>query len=163
MPDPLSADFAATLRSDPVAALAAAFIIETHHPNVLHWVARAVQPVAPKRRRRKRSANGVHKLAAGADAYVVRRRRKRDRDDQALVEQMRTNPEGSIGDWATTIHKSRTSCVSALHRLRDAGLAESIEGRWKLVAPEAPRETAAKWIEPLSATAGRERRAHASA
>jgi hypothetical protein len=50
-----------------------------------------------------------------------------------------------------------------LHRLRDAGLAESVEGKWKLVAPEAPRETAAKWIEPLSATAGRERRAHASA
>ena len=98
MPDPLSADFAATLRSDPVAALAAAFIIETHHPNVLHWVARAVQP--PERRPRKRKANGVHKLA---DAYLARRRRKRDRDDQALVEQMRTNPEGSIGDWATVV------------------------------------------------------------
>jgi hypothetical protein len=94
MPDPLSADFAATLRSDPVAALAAAFIIETHHPNVLHWVVRAVQPVAPERRPRKRKANGVHKLA---DAYLARRRRKRDRDDKALVEQ---NAHQSRGfDW----------------------------------------------------------------
>jgi hypothetical protein len=155
MPDPLSADFAATLRSDPVAALAAAFIIETHHPNVLHWVARAVQPVAPEpRRRRKRKADGVHKLA---DAYLVRRRRKRDRDDEALVEQMRTNPDGSIGDWATVVGKSRTSIVSALHRLRDAGMAESAEGRWRLTEARAPP---ARWVEPVTAAARRE---HATA
>ena len=45
---------------------------------------------------------------------------------------MRSNPEGLIKDWATTIHKSRTRCFSALHRLREAGLAESVEGRWRL-------------------------------
>jgi hypothetical protein len=157
MPDPLSSDFAAILRSDPVAALAAAIIIGTYHSDVLHWVARAVQPVAPKRRRRKRRANGVHKLAAGADAYLVRRRRKRDRDDEALVEQMRTNPEGSIGDWATVVGKSRTSIVSTLHRLRDAGKAESAEGRWRLTEAPAPR---ARWVEPVSA---RPRREHATA
>jgi hypothetical protein len=160
MPDPLSADFAATLRSDPVAALAAAFIIETHHPNVLHWVARAVQPVAPKRRRRKRKANGVHKLTASADAYLERRRRKRDRDDEALVEQMRTNPEGSIGDWATVVGKSRTSIVSTLHRLRAAGMAESVEGRWRLTEAPAPRVAPPRWVEPVSVASRRE---HATA
>lgn len=98
-----------------------------------------------------------------SDAYLERRRSQRDADDEALINAMRSNSEGSIADWATTIGKSRTSCVSGLHRLRAAGLAESVEGKWKLVGPEAPRETAAKWIEALSATAGRERRAHASA
>ena len=154
MPDPLPADFAATLRSDPVAALAAAFIIETHHPNVLHWVARAVQP--PERRRCKRKANGVHKLA---DAYLVRRRRKRDRDDEALVEAMRRNTEASIGDLATAVGKSRTSIVSALHRLRDQGLATSDGSRWALVEEPAPREPPVKWTAPLSAS----QRAHAHA
>jgi hypothetical protein len=154
MPDPLSADFAATLRSDPVAALAAAFIIETHHPNVLHWVAKSVQP--PERRPRRRKANGVHKLA---DAYLVRRRAQRDRDDEALVEQMRTNPDSSIGDWAAVVGKSRTSIVSTLHRLRDAGMAASVEGKWRLVKAPTPREPPEKWIAPLSAS----QRAHAHA
>ena len=79
--------------------------------------------------------------------------------DQALVSVMRSNPEGSIGDWSQTIHKSRTSTVSALHRLRDAGLAESAKGKWRLAEEPAPREPLAKWIEPLSAA--REQRAHA--
>jgi hypothetical protein len=81
-------------------------------------------------------------------------------DDQALVKAMRSNPDGSIRDWSQTIHKSRTSTVSVLHRLRDAGLAESTTGRWRLVE-EPRREPSAKWIQPLSAA--REHRAHASA
>jgi hypothetical protein len=161
--------FAAAL-SDRTTALAAAFIIAARHADVLQFVARMICSDAPteprpqRRVRRVRKANGHRQPRAnGDDPYLSGRRAQRDRDDQALLAALRSNPEGSIGDWATTIHKSRTSCVSGLHRLRDGGLAESIEGRWKLVAPEAPRETAAKWIEPLSATAGRERRAHASA
>jgi hypothetical protein len=38
--EPISSAFAAILRSDAVAALAAAFIIATHHSDVLQWVAR---------------------------------------------------------------------------------------------------------------------------
>jgi hypothetical protein len=71
---------------------------------------------------------------------------------------MKANPGGAINDWARAIHKSRTSCVSALHRLRDAGLAESAEGKWRLVESEAPR--APRWVEPVSAGGRRE---HASA
>ena len=55
---------------------------------------------------------------------------------------MRSNPEGSINDWATTVSKSQTSCVSALYRLRATRLAESNGGRWVLVEAEAPRASA---------------------
>jgi len=55
-------------------------------------------------------------------------RKARDRDDENLLQAMRGSPEGSIGDWATAVGKWRTSVVTALHRLRDAGLAESVEG-----------------------------------
>ena len=56
---------------------------------------------------------------------------KRDQDDEKLVEAMRRNTEATIGDLATAVGKSRSSIVSALHRLRDAGLAQSAEGKWK--------------------------------
>ena len=72
---------------------------------------------------------------------------------------MRRNTEASIGDLSTAVDKSRTSIVSALHRLRNAGLAESIEGKWKLTEELAPRAPPAKWTAPLSAS----QRAHASA
>jgi hypothetical protein len=168
LPDPVSV----LLRSSPTAAIAALLLISTSHRGLLDWFSRTVRaesepaPAPPRRKARgsARCGNGHRKPRSdGDDPYLGRRRAQRDQDDQALLAALRSNPEGSINDWATTIHKSRTSCVSALHRLRDAGLAKSVEGQWKLVGPEAPRETAAKWIEPLSATAGRERRAHASA
>jgi hypothetical protein len=175
MPHPLPEALTAVLQLDRTAALAAAFVIGTHHADVLQWVVRTLRgdarmeesrskPKANGAARRGRKANGHRKpRSKDGDPYLDRRRAQRDRDDESLLAVMRSKPEGSIGDWAQTIHKSRTSCVSGLHRLRDADLAESVEGKWKLVGPEAPRETAAKWIEPLSATAGRERRAHASA
>jgi hypothetical protein len=173
---PLPDTVSILLRSSPTAAMAALLLISTSHRGLLDWFSRTVcaepgpksEPApAPPRRKARASArcgNGHRQSRKnGDDPYLSGRRAQRDRDDEALLAALRSNPEGSIADWATTIGKSRTSCVSALHRLRDAGLAESVEGKWKLVAPEAPRETAAKWIEPLSATAGRERRAHASA
>jgi hypothetical protein len=87
------------------------------------------------------------------------RRAQRDRDDEALLAAMRSNPEGSIGDWAAMIHKSRTSCVSGLHRLRNAGLAKSDEGRWRLTEEPPPRSPPERWTAPLSAS----QRAHAHA
>ena len=66
---------------------------------------------------------------------------------------MRETPEGPIGDWAEAIGKSRSSVVTALHRLRDAGLADSVEGKWTLVEEPAPRVAAPKWVAPLSAAA----------
>jgi hypothetical protein len=159
--------FAAAL-SDRTTALAAAFIIATRHADVLQFVARtlggdALEPEPHSRKangatRRGRKASGHRKpRASGGDSRLS----ARDEADQALVKAMRSNPDGSIGDWSKTIHKSRTSTVSALHRLRDAGLAESAEGKWRLCEEPASRAPSAKWIEPVSAA--REHRAHASA
>jgi hypothetical protein len=153
--------FAAAL-SDRTTALAAAFIIATRHPEILRWAARTVcgdapgdiGPPKPRARGaspRPRKPNGGARKSPDKDAYLGRRREARDADDQALVNVMRSNREGSINDWATTIGKSRTSCVSGLHRLRAAGLAESVEGRWKLTEEPAPREPAPRWVKPPSA------------
>jgi hypothetical protein len=117
------------------------------------------KPKANGAARRGRRLNG-HRKPRGEDRYLGRRREARDRDDEALLAALRSNSEGSINDWATMIHKSRTSCVSGLHRLRAAGLAESIEGRWKLSEEPAPRSPPEKWTAPLSATCERTR-AHA--
>ena len=166
MPIPLLPEaFAAVLKLDRAAALAAAFLIGNHHADILLFAAHMVGGDAPAEprpraaRRRVRKVNGSGHKARDGDAYLNSRRKARDHDDQALLSALRSNPEGSINDWATTIGKSRTSCVSGLHRLRAAGLAESVEGGWKLTEEFAPREPPPKWIEPLSAS----QRAHAHA
>ena len=104
----------------------------------------------------KRAKSNGHRAPRG-NGYDPRRA-KRNADDEALVAAMRSNPEGLIKDWATTIHKSRTSCFSALHRLREAGLAESVEGRWRLTEEPAPKVSTPRWVSPLKAT---DRAAHA--
>ena len=73
---------------------------------------------------------------------------------------MRASPGAVINESAAAIGKSRSSTVSALHRLRDADQAESVGGKWRLVEPEALREPAPRWTAPLSAAAGRDSRAH---
>jgi hypothetical protein len=75
---------------------------------------------------------------------------------------MKASPGATIGAWSEAIHKSRTSTIAGLKRLRDRNLASSNEdGAWAVVEPEAPREPAQPWIQPLKAT--REQRAHATA
>jgi hypothetical protein len=107
----LSETFASVLQTDRAVALAAAVLIGTHHSDVLTWVWEMLGPHEPeprrRRKRRKTKANG----ASGKDPYLDRRRAQRDADDQALLKAMRSNREGSINDWATTVGKSRTSCV----------------------------------------------------
>jgi hypothetical protein len=76
---------------------------------------------------------------------------------------MKANPGASIGELATAIGKSRTSTVTALHRLREAGLAESVDRVWSLVEPIGPKPTP-KWVAPLGAQRRRvetEEREHA--
>ena len=92
----------------------------------------------------------------------IRRRVWRDEDDSNLLAAMRRNTEATIGELATAVGKSRTSIVSALHRLRDTGLAESSGGKWRLVEKPAPHEPSPKWTSPLSAAVAREHRAHAA-
>ena len=64
---------------------------------------------------------------------------------------MRRNTEATIGDLSIAVGKSRSSIVTALHRLREAGLAQSAEGKWKLTEEPAPREPPQRWVKPPSA------------
>jgi hypothetical protein len=76
---------------------------------------------------------------------------------------MKANPGASIGELATAIGKSRTSTVTALHRLREADRAESVDRVWSLVEPTEPKPTP-KWVAPLGAQRRRvetEEREHA--
>ena len=134
-------------------------VIASAHRDLLAWAARWVgaEPAAkmepkPNRARHRRKHNGAGRPAKAkrsrADlAYHQRRREARDRDDQALLLAMRDSPEGSISDWTAAIGKSRTSTISALERLRDADLAESVQGKWRLVEPPPP-----KWVGPVRVT-----------
>ena len=153
MPVPLSETLLESLK-DPTTALAAAFVIARQHPELMAFAAKAMagptSPCGEKTPRRRAKRNGARKDEARVS--------KRDRTDEALAAEMRSNPDGTIGDWAMTISVSRTTCVSALHRLRNAGLAESAEGRWKLTEEPPPREPAPKWVRPLNAD--HEERAH---
>jgi hypothetical protein len=161
VPDPVSI----LLRSSPTAAMAALLLISTSHRDLFAWASQAICGAAPVELKLQFKANGAARRGRhrklrnnGGEPYLDPRREARDRSDEALLAAMRSNSEGSIGDWAQTIHKSRTSTVSALHRLRDAGLAESAEGKWRLAEPPAPREPPERWIAPLSAA----QRAHAA-
>ena len=137
MPQFLLSDAVADQLRDRTCALAAAFIIAARHADVLQFVARTIgvddapKPNGGVRAPRTRKSRAARE-ANGNGAACTPRLAKREADDQALVNAMRSDSEGSINDWATAIGKSRTSCVSALHRLRDAGLAESVEGVWRL-------------------------------
>ena len=163
--------FAAAL-SDRTTALAAAFIIATRHADVLQFVARTigvdapadVEPLSKPRAAapRGRKANGHRKPRDNAgDRYLTRRRAQRDEDDSNLLAAMRRNTEATIGELATAVGKSRTSIVSALHRLRNASLADSSDGRWRLTEEPPAREPIQPWIPPLKGP--REQRVHATA
>jgi hypothetical protein len=149
MPALLSDSISDQLKS-PATALAALLVIANHHRDALLWVARTVGD-SPARPRGEAPAKSPRSNGDG-------RRAQRDRDDEALISAMKAAPGGAIGDWAAAIGKSRTSTVAGLHRLRDADLAESVEGKWRLVE-EQPARPAAGWTEPVSAT----HRAHAHA
>jgi hypothetical protein len=110
VPAPPLSDHVANQLRDPTTALAAAVVIASLHPEVLQWVVGFATPLAEPQLRRR---SGGHRKPRnnGGDARLA----KRETHDQALVKAMRSNPDGSIGDWSRTIHKSRTSTVSALH------------------------------------------------
>jgi hypothetical protein len=148
MPVPLSDALLESLR-DPTTALAAAFVIAKWHPEHIAFVSRTMAgpppcETAPRRRTKRAKTNGAHRKDEA-------RLSKRDRTDEALTAEMRSNSDGSIADWAMTIRVSRTTCVSALHRLRDAGLAQSAEGKWRLTEEPAPRDPPQLWVKPPSA------------
>ena len=167
MPSPLSEAFAETLKTNATAALAALMVIADAHREIFAWASRmiGVEPtpqLRPKPRAKRKNGDRRFTNASktnghreprgnGADLRTV----KRDADDGKLLEAMRENPEGTIGDLAREISKSKTSVVTALARLRDAGLVVNEDRKWALAAP---RELTPKWVEPLKA---KDRAAHA--
>jgi hypothetical protein len=134
-----------TLRASETAALAAAMIIVGSFPDIASFAARVAgaPPDAPEPQRAVKRSNGHGGRA---------RREAPDQCDERLVEAMKANPM-TIGALAAATGKSRTSTVSALHRLRDVGLAESLSGVWTLIGPPASKETA-RWVEPVVASRG---------
>lgn len=134
----LSDEIAAALK-DPVNALAAAFVIAHHHDGLLDWVANALRVEEPPPARSPRGSNGHAKR---------RRPARRDTSDQALVDAMQSSPGATIADLARAIGKNRSSVVSALNRLRVAGLTENASGKWRLTEEPVSRETA-RWVAPI--------------
>ena len=145
---PLPETVSILLRSSPTSAMAALLLISTSHRGLLDWFSRStVCSDAPESEphSKRQKPNGAARRGRshrkprdnGDDPYLNRRREARDRSDEALLASMRSNPDGAIGDWATTIGKSRTSTVSALHRLRDAGLANQLRASGN--RPRSPR------------------------
>jgi hypothetical protein len=77
---------------------------------------------------------------------------------RGLAEAMKANPDAQIATLAAEIGKSRTSTVSALCRLREAGLAESVDRVWTLVESP-PSKEGPRWIDAAPISATRRRRA----
>jgi hypothetical protein len=150
-------DHLAAQLTDPTSALAAAFIIANRHPAILQWAARMIGAEAA----RTPNGNGVEPHRP-TKHKADHRLASRDKADERLLEAMKSAPGASIGDLAAAIDKSRNSTVSALHRLRNAGFAETREGRWRLVGPEAPHDPPLRWTRPLSG-AEKAREAHLTA
>ena len=159
---PLSDHIADQLRGDPTSALAALFVIANVHREIFSWVARTIcgdgtkpRPRASRAARRSasRSNGAVRKPAASRGSYLARRHEARDRDDESLLEAMKTSPGGPINAWGETVGKSRSSIISALHRLRDQGVVENSDGVWSLAAQqEALAEQPPKWVAPVRGT-----------
>jgi hypothetical protein len=182
VPDPLSPEVVAGLKN-PTSALAAAFVIGSCYPEILQFAARVVfgaqchedaavggvpdhlrdvgpaRPLKPngvgvgngaKHAKTSRTKANGHRKSRVVDHRLA----KRNSDDSALVEAMKAEPGGPIASWAKSIRKSRSSTITALKRLRDAGVASSDGSTWTLVEPEAPRPS--RWVEPVSALGRRE-------
>jgi hypothetical protein len=140
MPNPPLSDHIADQLADPLSALAAMVIVSRRHPGMVQWVAEMLCAEPPSR---------PHSGGNGAKRKPDDRLTKRDCDDEKLLAAMKSDPDGTISSWSRVIHKSKGSVAAALQRLRDAGLAETVDRRWRLVEPEAPKETP-RWTKPLS-------------
>jgi DNA-binding transcriptional ArsR family regulator len=155
---------------DRTAALAAAFVIAHRHPEILQWVAETIAP-PPAEPVHYGKTNGsasaakakvkVKPKSKGSTTYdhLERLRAKRDSDDLALLEAMRTSPRAAVPDLARAIQKSKSSVMTALHRLEEAGMVAHEDHAWMLIGDE-PKPPPEKWVSSLSAATAR---AHAHA
>jgi hypothetical protein len=134
--DPLPDSAVSTLRTNETAALAAAMIIAGAFPEIASFAARVAS--APRLSPGNQYTGCKVSNETLADYEPPKRARERpkrgnghvreapDQCDERLAQAMKANPGASIAALATAIGKSRTSTVTALHQLRDAGLAGSL-------------------------------------
>ena len=149
---PLPDAVSVLLRNNATAALAALMVIAKAHQAVFSWAARTfAESGGAETAPRSNGGNGHSRPVQRAA------RQSGEQTDESLLEAMRDSPTLRIGDWAEAIGKSRTSVVTSLHRLRDAGLVENPDRRWRLTEPEAPT-AAPRWTKPIHGDA---RAAHA--
>jgi hypothetical protein len=142
MPDPLSSDVVARLRSDSTAALAASLILAGSFPDIVSWALRAFSV-------KEREA----KASVPADDEARKRPAPRPqpavKSDQALLAVTRGNPGASLADLIRLGRRPRTSTVLSLKRLEEAGLVEHPSKGVYTAVDQAPPPKPA-WIEPLS-------------
>lgn len=155
MSSPLPDAFTVILRSDATSALAALLVIAGAHRDLFTWASKAIcgaeSSLKPSCVGNGVKPPSVHKRGDGVASYRKQRRTTRDELDAKLLEEMRANPGASIGELSTTIDRSKTTTVAALHRLKDAGLVENRDRSWRLVEEPAPREPPPPWVKPPSA------------
>jgi CRP-like cAMP-binding protein len=151
---PLPDSVSVLLRSNATAAIAALLLISVAHRELYAWASQAIYGAEPPK------PNGYENVAKhsppvrnrlnGTASYSERRRSDRDAADASLVDAMRDAPGASIVDLAAAIGRSRSSIVSALGRLKSAGLVAN-EGRvWALLEEPAPKVSSPRWAKALS-------------
>ena len=165
MPDPLSSDVVATLKTDPTAALAATMILATSFPDLVSWAMRALggKCVASEPRvNGVGEGNGVGHYQACKVARPPAPRTKGSpnlresaaKHDEALLALMQANPDATVTEILRMSGRPRNSTMLSLERLEKAGLVEhASRGKWIAVDPElleVPTPKPAGWIEPLS-------------
>jgi hypothetical protein len=159
MPDPLSSDVVARLKSDPTAAPAAALILAGSFPDLVSWAARVFGGKGEPKANGASGSNGDAKGGDGANKGVRGNGGRTSREavaehDQALLALMRANPDANVTEIIRLNGGPRNSTVLSLERLQKAGLVEHAErGKWTVVDPdliEAEAPKPAGWIAPLS-------------
>jgi hypothetical protein len=163
MSDPLSSNVVAQLRSDPMAALAAALILAGSFPDLVSWAMKAFGGKEGAKTNGELKING----ADGTSVHAAKRfsnaprakggrnpRESAARHDQALLALMQANPDATVTEIIRLSGRPRNSAVLSLERLEKAGLVEhASRGKWVAVDPdllEAPAPRPAGWIAPLS-------------
>jgi hypothetical protein len=163
MPDPLSSDVVARLKSDPTAALAAALILAGAFPDLVAWAVRVFSGKggAANGSPKANSGGGSHGAAKSDRASEGARAKGRHnpseaaaKHDQALLALMRANPDASVTRIIGLNGRPRNSTMASLERLQKAGLVEHAgRGEWTVVDPDlltSPSPKPAGWIAPLS-------------
>jgi hypothetical protein len=86
-------------------------IMATNHTDVLAWVAKVrAEPSSEDSDRPPRPRTKTKRTRSNGNGHKPREARlsKRDQDDERPLEMTKTNPAGTINDWAAEIDRSRS-------------------------------------------------------